>query len=100
MGGRVSALGGGVALGLGVHVLAGQQVSVDLTQRDGQRLLLHVGVHERPDVLQQALAELGVVGVDLPGALGAVEDQLVLAVGLGGQVVDRGVGDTLGGDVG
>ena len=64
---------------LGVDVLAGQQVVVDLAQRDRQRLLLHVGVHERADVLQQALAELGVVGVDLPGALGAVEDQLVLA---------------------
>src|SRR3954468_4108888 len=98
--------GGGLGRGLlggqlgRVDVLAGQQVVVDLAERDRERLLLHVGVHERADVLQQALAELGVVGVDLPGALGAVEDQLVLAVRLGEQVVDRGVGDTLGLDVG
>src|SRR4051794_1535377 len=92
--------GGRLGLGLGIHVLAGEQVVVDLAQRDGQGLLLHVRVDERSDVLQQTLAELGVVGVDLAGALGAVEDQLVLAVGLGEQVVDRGVGDTLGGDGG
>ena len=98
--------GGGLGRGLlggqlgRVDVLAGQQVVVDLAERDRERLLLDVGVDERADVLQQALAELGVVGVDLPGALGAVEDQLVLAVGLGEQVVDRGVGDTLGVDGG
>ena len=94
--------GGGLLGGeLGrVDVLAGQQVLVDLAQRDRQRLLLHVGVDERADVLQQALAELGVVGVDLAGALGAVEHQLVLAVGLGEQVVDGRVGDALGGMLG
>src|SRR3954454_14868299 len=99
---------GGRGLGCGllgcqlgrVDVLAGQQVVVDLAQRDRERLLLDVGVHERADVLQESFAELGVVGVDLPGALGAVEDQLVLAVRLGEQVVDGGVGDTLGLDVG
>src|SRR4051794_13239570 len=82
-----------------VDVLAGQQVLADLAQRDRERLLLDVGLHQRADVLEQAFAELRVVGVDLPGALGTVENQLVLAVGLGQQVVDRGVGDTLGGDV-
>ena len=83
-----------------VDLLDGEQVVADLAQRDRERLLLDVGVDQRADVLQQALAELGVVGVDLPGALGAVEDQLVLAVGLGQQVVDRGVGHALGGGVG
>ena len=75
-----SSLGGGLLGGElgGVDVLAGQQVLVDLAQRDRERLLLDVGVDQRADVLQQALAELGVVGVDLAGALGAVEDQLVL----------------------
>src|SRR6476620_11479752 len=73
--------GGG--LGGGVDVLAGQEVVVDLAERDRERLLLDVGVDERADVLEQALAELGVVGVDLAGTLGAVEHQLVLAVGLG-----------------
>src|SRR5215218_3537044 len=66
-----------------VDVLAGQQVVVDLAQGDRERLLLHVGLDERTDVLQEALAELGVVGVDLPRPLGAVEDELVLAVRLG-----------------
>ena len=96
-------LGGGLLGGeLGrVDVLAGQQVAgVDLAQRDREGLLLDVRVDQRADVLEEALAELRVVGVDLPGTLGAVEDQLVLAVGLGEQVVDRGVGDALGGDVG
>ena len=58
-----------------------------------------MGVHERADVLEQALAQLGVVGVDLARTLGAVQDQLVLAVGLGEQVVDGGVGHALSGDV-
>src|SRR6478672_9254842 len=99
---------GGAGLGSGllggelgrVDVLAGQQVVVDLAQRDRERLLLHVGVDERADVLEQALAQLGVVGVDLASTLGAGEHQLVLAVGLAEQVVDRGVGDALGGDGG
>ena len=40
-----------------------------------------VGLDQRADVLEQALAELGVVGVDLAGALGGVDDQAVLGVG-------------------
>src|SRR6476469_8925473 len=98
--------GGGLGRGLlggqlgRVDVLAGQQVFVDLAQRDRERLLLDVGVDERADVLQEALAELGVVGVDLPGALGAVEHQLVLAVAAREQLVDRRVGHAFGGGVG
>ena len=38
--------------------LGGQQAGVDLAQRDRQRLLVHVGLDERADVLEQALAEL------------------------------------------
>ncbi len=49
--------------------------------RDRQRLLVHVGLDQRADVLEQALAELGVVGVDLARALGGVDDQAVLRVG-------------------
>src|SRR5687768_7672611 len=85
-----------LGLGLGVVLLGGQQVLVDLAERDRQRLLLHVSVHERADVLQQPLAELRVVGVDLPRALGGVEDQAVLGVGLGQELVDGRVGDALG----
>ena len=48
------------------------QVGVDLAQRDGQRLLLRRGLDQRADVLEQALAELAVVGVDLPGPLTAM----------------------------
>src|SRR5689334_15538969 len=77
---------------LGVDLLHGQEVLVDLAQRDREGLLLDVGVDQRADVLQQALAELGVVGVDLAGALGAVEHQLVLAVTARQQLVDRRVG--------
>src|SRR5689334_23058469 len=51
---------------------------------------------QRTDVLQQALAELRVVGVDLPSALGSEDHQGVLRVDRGEQVVDRGVGDALG----
>src|SRR4051812_16693282 len=74
-------------------VLVRQQAAVDLAQCDRQRLLLHTGLHQRPDVLKQSLAELGVVGVDLTGPLGRVDDQAVLGVGRGQQLVDRGVGD-------
>jgi len=52
---------GGLGLGL-------EQATVDLAQRDRERLLLDVGVEERTDVLEQALAELRVVGVDLARA--------------------------------
>src|SRR6478735_2002763 len=99
--GPVRSLAGGAGVGGGslsggllggelgrVDVLADEQVVVDLAQGDRERLLLDMGVHERADVLEQALTELRVVGVDLPGALGAEENQLVLAVGLGQQVVD------------
>src|SRR4051794_1540677 len=69
--------------------LGGDQTLVDLTERDRHRLLVDLAVDQRADVLEQALLELGVVGVDLAGALGRVDDQGVLGVGLGEQVVDR-----------
>src|SRR6185437_11181552 len=49
---------------------------------------------------QQALAELGVVVVDLPGALRGEDHQGVLRRHLVQQVVDRRVGDALGGGTG
>ena len=73
-----------------------RSAGVDLAQGDRQRLLLHVGLDQRADVLEQALAELGVVGVDLAGPLGGVDDQGVLGVGLLEQLVDRRMGDALG----
>src|SRR5215207_9956902 len=82
-------------LGLGVDLLHGQHAGVDLAHRDGQRLLVDVGLDQRSDVLEQALAQLRVVGVDLAGALRGVDDQAVLRVGRGEQLVDRGVGDAL-----
>ena len=78
---------------------AGEQSLADLTQRDGQRLLLDPGLDQRADVLQQALAELGVVGVDLPRPLGRHDDQAVLAVYDLEQVVDGRVGDALRGGI-
>src|SRR4051812_41453663 len=74
-------------------LLVGEQAAVDLAQRDRQRLLLHAGLDERADVLEQALAELRVVGVDLAGPLRGVDDQAVLGVGRSEQLVDRWVGD-------
>src|SRR5215813_2161205 len=75
--------------------LRGQQAAVDLAQRDRERLLLRRGLHQRADVLQQALAELAVVGVDLAGTLGGEDHQRVLGLGLVQQLVDGWVGDAL-----
>src|SRR5689334_23878589 len=76
--------------------LGGHQTLVDLAEGDGQRLLADLGLHQRADVVEQALLELAVVGVDLTGALRRVDDQGVLAVGRLEQVVDRRVGDADG----
>src|SRR3954468_13513921 len=86
-GGPSSVLAGGVR----------QQALVDLAERDRERLLLRCGVDQGADVLQQALGELAVVGVDLAGALGGVDHQAVLAAGALEQLVDRRVGDALRG---
>src|SRR6185312_8027125 len=80
--------GSGEVRGRLVGLLRDQQALVDLAQGHRQRLLLHVGLDERADVLQQALAELRVVGVDLAGALGRVDHQGVLRVRCLQQVVD------------
>src|SRR5665213_4543680 len=72
----------------GLDRLGGQQPAVDFAQGDGERLLVRVRLDERPDVFEQALTELGVVRVDLPGALGRVDDQGVLGVGDLEQVID------------
>src|SRR4051794_2316332 len=73
-----------------------EEARLDLAHGDGQRLLPRARLHQRTDVLQQALAELGVVVVDLAGALGRVDDQRVLRAHLAEEVVDRRVGDALG----
>src|SRR5262245_898502 len=40
--------------------LGGQQAGLDFTQRDRQRLFVDMRLDQRPDVLEQALAELAV----------------------------------------
>src|SRR3954471_12259865 len=75
----------------------GQQTLVDLAQRDGEGLLLRGGVDQGADVLEEALGELAVVGVDLARALGGEDDQAVLAAGALEQLVDRRGGGALGG---
>ena len=70
-----------------------EQVGVDLAQRDRQRLLLQARLDQRADVLEDALAELVVVVVDLPGPLGRVDHQRVLARHAVEQLVDGRVGD-------
>src|ERR1039457_221292 len=81
------------------RLLGGEQPLADLTQRDGQRLLLDPGLDQRADVLKQALAELGVVGVDLPRPLRRHDDQTVLAVYDLEQIIDGRVGDSLRGGI-
>src|SRR5487761_1420987 len=73
-----------------------EQALLDLTKRDGQRLLLAARLDQRADVLQQPLAELGVVRVDLPCALRGHDHQPVLAVHDFQKLVDRRVGDAVG----
>ena len=58
-----------------------KQTTVDLAERDGQRLLLILVFHQRADVLQQTLIELGEIGIDLAGTLGRENGQSVLGVG-------------------
>src|SRR4051812_49298765 len=81
----------GASLALGVL----EQPGVDLTHGHGERLLARARLDERADVLEKALAELGVVVVDLACALGRVDDQRVLGAHRLQQLVDRGVGDAL-----
>src|ERR1700722_6595269 len=83
--GALSALG---LLGL-------QPALAGLTKPDRQRLLLHAGLHQRPDVLKQALAELRVVGGDLARPLRGQDPQPVLAVNDLEQLVDRRVDDAV-----
>src|SRR5580692_1408299 len=75
-------------------LLPGEQPLADLAQGDREGLLLHPGLDQGPDVLQQALAELGVIRVDLPGPLRRHDHEAVLAVDDLKQVVDRRVDDS------
>src|SRR5580704_19725769 len=84
----------------GLHyVRGGQQALPDLAERDGQRLLLDPGLDQRAHVLQQALAELSVVGVDLPRPLRRHDHQAVLAVDDLEQIINGRVGDALRGGI-
>src|SRR5215510_4737773 len=75
--------------------LGGQQACFDLAQRDRQGLLVDMRLDQRTDVLKQAFAELTVVSVDLPGALGRVDHEAVLRVGRLEQIIDGRVGNAL-----
>ena len=77
-------------------VTKAELVLVDLVQRDGERLVLDRGVHERADVVEEvSLVQVGVVVVDLTRALGGVDDELVLRVDAVEQVVDGGIDDAV-----
>src|SRR6201992_1614799 len=80
-----------------VGVLDREQPVADLAQRDRQRLLLDPGLDQRAHVLPQALAELGVVSVDLARPLRGHDHELVLAVHDVEKIVDRRVDDAIGG---
>src|SRR5229473_672527 len=73
-----------------------EQPLLDLTERDGQRLLLTARLHQRPDVLKQPFAKLRVIGVNLPCALRGHDHQPVLAVHDIKKLVDRRVDDAVG----
>src|SRR5271163_4474187 len=88
---RLRSLTWGPALLLALGVF--EQVGVDLTHRDGQRLFLQPRLDQRADVFEDALAELVVVIVDLTGTLGRVDHQGVLAGHPREQLVDGRVGD-------
>src|SRR6266702_3544414 len=77
----------------GLDGLCGEQLLTDLPQGHGKRLLLYVSLDQRPHVLEQTLTKLCVVSVDLPRPLRGHDDQLVLAVHNGQQLVDRRVRD-------
>jgi len=60
----------------------------DLLQGHRQGLVGEAtGLHQRRNELAAALAQLAVVGVDLPGPLGGQDDQRVLGIDGGQQVV-------------
>src|SRR5580693_1424842 len=76
--------------------LDAEQPLLDFTERDGQRLLLTARLDQRADVLQQPLAKLGVIRVNLPCALRGHDHQPVLAVHDLEKLVDRRVDDAVG----
>src|SRR5260370_5261281 len=78
-----------LSLGSAFDGLDVEQPLLDLTERDGQRLLLAARLHQRPDVLKQALAELRVIGVYLPCALRGHDHEPVLAGHDVQKLVDR-----------
>src|ERR1700722_19044859 len=82
-------------LRLALGLLDLEQALTGLAQRDGKRLLLHAGLDKRADVLEQALAELRVVGVDLASPLRSQDHQPVLTVNDLEQLVDRRVDDAI-----
>src|ERR1700753_529597 len=79
----------GLLLALGVL----EQIGVNLARGDGQRLLLQSRLDQRTNVLEDALAELVVVVVDLAGPLRGGDHQGVLAPDAVQQLVDGRVGD-------
>src|SRR5579862_3173799 len=89
-------MAGSRLLGSALEDLDVEQPLLDLPQRDRQRLLLAARLHQRTDVLKQALTELRVIGVDLPCALRGHDHQPVLAVHDIQKLVDRRVDDAVG----
>src|SRR5919197_274080 len=90
-----STRGGTAILLLALGVL--EQAGLDLAHGDRERLLARPRLDERADVLEQALAQLRVVVVDLTGALGRVDHERVLGAHLAEEVVDRRGGGALRG---
>src|SRR5699024_8241966 len=73
-----------------------EEVGVELARSDGEGLLVELGVDQRADVLEDALLDLVVVRVDLPGALRGEDHEGVLGRRPVEELVDRRVGDADG----
>ena len=71
-----------------------KQTTVDLAERDGQRLLLILVFHQRGVVVQLSRIVVGELGLDLAGTVGRENGQSVLGVRMLHQIVDRRIRKT------
>jgi hypothetical protein len=77
------------------EVLDRQKTFVDLSKGDRQRLLVYVGFDKRSYVFQKTLAQLRVIGIDLSGTFGRIEDEAVFRAALVKKFVNRWIGNAV-----
>ena len=74
---EVGLAGLGLHRGVGVDVGHLQDPGVDLAERDRQRLLLHAGLDQRADALQQAVADQAFTNAKAAGDLDGMVNALI-----------------------